>query len=74
MYGSRKSRNEMDMQQKAKTDNADQDTHDIILKLESRKWSLSEEHNSITKERATQQEELCTAERPFHEANPRLHG
>ena len=40
--------------------------------MESRKRSLSEKHSNITKEQATHEEELRTAERLFHEAYQRL--
>ena len=72
MYGSIKSKKEKYMQQKAKTDNEARDTQYIILKLESRKWSLSEEHKSITKKQETQQEDLVHSRTTLYKLNQRL--
>ena len=57
-----RARKEKDIQQKAKMAKDDCNTQNIPKELESRNRSLSEVHKSITKKRATQEEELCTAE------------
>ena len=64
-----KSRKEKDTQQNAKLTKKDHDTQNIPKELKSRKRSCSEVHKTITKKQATQEEELCTAKRVFHEAN-----
>ena len=64
-----KSIEEKDTQQNVKLTKQDHDTQNIPKELESRKRPCSEVHKTITKKQATQEEELCTAERVFHEAN-----
>ena len=63
-----KARKEKDMQQNAKMDNEDHDTQNIPKELESRKRSLLEVQNTITKKQASQEEELRPLERIFRKS------